>query len=127
MEDTTRVNNGMTIVCTFNPLLDAVYSMLSPDFIKAGAIARDVAAGLGFPGAPMIFVRTIPDAPEQAAAPPVPTFDYPDIDGNMHTFTTTQFTDFYRAMRDLLHEMQIQTDVMAAGGTPVWPSQTMAI
>lgn len=56
-----------------------------------------------------------------------PTQMYPDIAGAPHSFTVAMFVAFLRAVAQLDSALQTQAGVMANGGTPAWPSQTVAI
>lgn len=52
---------------------------------------------------------------------------YPDASSVPHVFSLAQFATFLQAVAALVSALTTQAGVMAAGGTPSWPSQTTAI
>jgi len=107
-ELTTRKANGIAITCTTDSTIDATYALDDKTLAEIGSVARDVSSGLGFPLG-------------------LPTFSYPDINSQLHTFSETIFVDLYKSMRDLVSDLTTQAGVMAQGGTPVWPEQSATI
>lgn len=100
---------GITITSTGNAGISATYALDDTTLSQISSVARDAASGLGLP---------------QNAS----TFDYPDIDGNMgHAFSATDIQNLYKAMRDLVANLQEQLAVAKQGGTPAWPSQSVTI
>lgn len=104
----TRKANGIAITCTSDATINATYALDDRTVATVGSIARDVASGLDFPAG-------------------ATTYDQPDIDGVPHTFTEPQWIALYKAMRDMVSALAAQRDVMAGGGTPVWPDQSATI
>jgi hypothetical protein len=104
----TRKANGIAITCTSDATINATYALDDRTVATVGSIARDVASGLDFPAG-------------------ATTYDQPDIDGVAHTFTEPQWIALYKAMRDLVSALGAQRDIMAGGGSPVWPPQTATI
>lgn len=82
------LGTGLQIVSTGTPTLNATYALDSTTLDQVGALARDCAAGLGFPlGAQ--------------------TFSYPDLSGNPHTFTPAAIQDLYKALRDYVFNLTV--------------------
>lgn len=55
------------------------------------------------------------------------TQPYPDIIGVPQMFSVPVFIAFLRAVASLVSALQTQAGVMANGGTPAWPAQTVEI
>ena len=104
----TRIGNGITITYTGNSAINAVYGLTDDIVAEIGVVARDYAASLGMPAA-------------------ITSCIYEDLSGANHAFTPTQMVDFYKAIRDMRYLLQVQHDIMAAGGTPDWPTQSATI
>jgi hypothetical protein len=104
----TKLGAGIAITSTGTPALNATYALDQVTLDEVGALARDCAAGLGFP---------------QGAS----TFAYPDIAGTPRTFTPPEMQALYRAMRDMVFLLNEAMATMAAGGSPSWPVQTAVI
>lgn len=104
-----KITQGIAITCTSNPSgLNATYALDSETMVQIGSVARDVGAGLGFPGGGSLFT-------------------YPDIAGQPHSFTEPQLMACYQAMRNLLWIMNTQVGIIKQGGTPEWPAQNATI
>jgi hypothetical protein len=104
----TRLAVGIAITSTGTPALDTTYSLDQITLDQIGSVARDAAAGLGLPlGAS--------------------TFSYPDITGSPRSFTSVSIRDLYKAMRDLVFELNTQAAIATQGGTAEWPVQSVTI
>jgi len=95
----TIVAPGVQVNYTTNSALNAVYPLDFASMATVGAIARDAASGLGFPGG-------------------LGTYSYSDITGTPHDFTVSEFTAFYRVTRDYISAVQTAvSDRSMHGGT----------
>lgn len=103
-----KIGAGLAVTSTATPALDATYSLATADFAALGSIARDASSGLGLPGG--------------GATAPVK-----DIDGTPHDFPEADVIALYKAERDYIAALGAQRDIMADGGTPVWPPATATI
>lgn len=52
---------------------------------------------------------------------------HPDIAGAVHSFSVDEFVAFWRAVMQLLWQINAQADAMRAGGTPAWPEQSATL
>ena len=104
----SKLEFGIAITSTGTPALDATYALDPVTLDEIGSVARDAAAGLGLPGG-------------------LSTFTYPDITGTPHTFAAADIQNLYKAMRNLLLQLNEQEATQAAGGTPTWPAQSATI
>lgn len=102
-----RIGAGLTLSCTGDPALSATYALDRTTMDQIGSVARDVAAGLGFPDGE--------------------TFEYPDAAGLPHVFTPERLIGLYKAQRQVLSRINTQAAVLANGGVPSWPDQTATI
>lgn len=103
-----KISAGISVVSTAASSLNATYALDSITLDQIKGVANDAASGLGLPGGGS-------------------TFTYPDISGSPHDFTATQIQNIYKAMRDLLLQLNTQAAIEAAGGQPNWPAQTATI
>lgn len=103
-----KLSLGIAITSTDAPAISGTYALDSVTLDQIGAVARDFMTGLGLP-----FDAEF--------------FDYPDATGAMHTFTGPEIASLYKAMRDMIAQLQGQAAVMRHGGTPAWPEQTATI
>ncbi len=87
-------------------MLDATYSLLDTSILAARAL--DIEVGFGLPGG-------------------ATTYEYPDVDGVLHTFTASDVVNLYLVVRDLVADMQQQCWILKNGGTPNWPHQKATI
>jgi len=55
------------------------------------------------------------------------TLEYPDASGTPHNFTVVEFVAFLKAVSALVSALTTQSGIMAHGGTPSWPSQSVTI
>lgn len=106
VEMASRVALGIAV--TGYAGLTATYALDQLTLDQIGSVARDAASGLGFPNN-------------------LSTFTYPDQGGSPHAFTEAQVISLYKAMRDLMLNLNTQSQVMRFGGTPIWPSQASII
>jgi hypothetical protein len=104
----TKFAAGIAITSTGTPALNATYALDQTTLDQIGAVARDVAGGLGLPGGGA-------------------SFSYPDIAGVPRSFTAANVQALYRAMRDLVFALDTQAAIANAGGVPAWPAQTATI
>lgn len=81
------LGSGLQVTSNSNSALNATYALDPVTLSQVGAVAVDVAAGLGFPQN-------------------VSTFSYPDIIGTSHTFNEGQFTSLYVQMRNYIATVQ---------------------
>lgn len=103
-----KLKEGIIIICTSDRSLNATYAIDQGRVDTIGGVAHDATSGFGFPS-------------------DLPYFDYADIDGVSHRFDETHIVSFYKATRDLMHGLVTQAQIMADGGTPVWPSNEVTI
>jgi len=104
----SRVTAGIAITSTGTPSLDCTMALDAVTMDQIKSVASDFQNGFGLPG-------------------DLPTFTYPDINGQPRTFTGAQLVALYRAQRNLLFVLNSQAAVMAHGGPPSWPNQTANI
>src|SRR5260221_8745451 len=103
-----KLGLGLAVTSTGTPQINATYALDDLTLTQVGSVARDAASGLGLPGG-------------QAS------FSYPDATGQPRALTSTNVQALYKAMRDIVWQLQMQYAVLAAGGTPVWPEQKATI
>ena len=104
----TKLATGIAITSTSTAALSTTYALDDVTLAQIGSVAQDAAAGLGLPGGGATFV-------------------YPDINSVPRTFTSAQIIALYKAMRDLVFQLQTQAAIAAAGGVPVYPAQSATI
>lgn len=102
-----KVAAGITITSTGTPALNATFALDDITLTEIGSVARD-SFNMGLPGG-------------------LATFIYPDINGTPRTFTAAQIQGCYKAMRDLMLNLNTAYATLAQGGTPTWPSQSATI
>jgi hypothetical protein len=105
---TACVAAGIAITCTSNPALNETFALDDTTMAQIGSVARDAASGLGLPMN-------------------LPVFIYPNLAGEPCQFTHDQVVGIYKAMRDLLFQLNTQAAIMAHGGQPSWPVQAATI
>lgn len=122
VEEMTRIGQGIAATSTGTPAASATYPLDDASVALLGSVARDIAAGLGMPdsGVP-------PTGVTRATPVPPGTFAYADLDGVKHDLDAPQVTALYTGQRDLRATLAAQADVMAEGGTPAWPDQSVTI
>lgn len=104
----SKLAEGIQITSTGTQSLSATYALDDLTLAQIGSIARDAASGLGLPGGGN-------------------TFSYPDISGVPKSLSAANVQALYKAMRDLVWQLNTQFAVLAQGGTPSWPAQTATI
>lgn len=102
------INSGLQIVSDASPALNGTYAIDPATMASLGSLARDVASGMGFPLGTATYV-------------------YNDLFGGPHTFTTTQFTSLYIAMRNYLTTLNIAVTDLANGNFASLPPQPQTI
>jgi hypothetical protein len=103
-----KIAAGIAITSTGTPAISATYALDQVTLDQIGAVARDAGAGLGLPGG-------------------LPTFTYPDIEGEPQTLSQANVIALYKAMRDLLFALNTTAATLAAGGDADWPVQSVTI
>lgn len=99
-----RRANGIAITSKSDQTDNATYPLDDAALITIGPVARDVSSGLGLPNN-------------------ANTWAFADLAGVSHDLKSNQVTGLYIDMRDMVSLLQAQAQIMAGGGTPVWPDQ----
>jgi len=103
-----KAAQGIAITSLTAPVLNATYALDPVTLDQIGSVARDTAAGLGLPGGAVIFT-------------------YPDINSVPCTFTEPQIQGLYKAMRDLVFQLDMTAAQLQAGAAVTWPVQAATI
>lgn len=103
----SKLLDGIVLTCTGTPAVSGTYAM---DEVSARQI-YDIG----------LYASQFSTFPGGSIQP------YPDVDGMPHNFTTTQFVAFLQVVAPLISDMNIQAQILAQGGTPVWPTQVGTI
>jgi hypothetical protein len=104
----SKVAVGLVLTSTSTPTLNATYAL--------DDVSTDQIFQIG------LYAAQFAMFPSGAA-----TQSYPDVSGIPHVFTVTQFVAFLHAVAALISGLTTQAGVMAGGGNPVWPSQSVVI
>lgn len=104
----SKLAAGLVVTSIGASALNATYGLDQVSQDQLWNIALGLAAGLGFPGG-------------------ASTFAYPDITGTPRTFTSAQFTNLAKAVRDYVFAANTQAAIAAQGGTASWPTATATI
>lgn len=102
------VAQGITVTSSGLPALDGTYaldSVSTAQIFQIGTFANSFG----------IFPNGGPNQP------------YPDISSAVHVFNVPTFVSFLLAVASLMSDLQTQTGIMSAGGTPAWPPMTATI
>ena len=99
---------SIEVTSTGTPDINAAYSLGSNALSQIGMVARDVAAGFGFPSGEA-------------------TFQYPDAAGILHDLTEANIQDLYKAMRSQIASITSAVQTLALGGAAVIPSNAVTI
>lgn len=103
-----KIAVGIAITSTSTPALNATYAL---DEVSAGQIYQ-----IG------LYAAQMTTFPSGGTVQP-----YPDASGMPHNFSVPQFIAFLKAVAPLVSNLNSQAQIMAHGGTPVWPAQTAVI
>jgi hypothetical protein len=95
--------SGLVLTFTGTPSLDGTYALDPGSIANLNGVYLGVAVGAGFPGGGS-------------------TFSWPDVTETLHSFTTTNFTNFGLAVRNYLYELS-----QAAITDGPWPSNAVTI
>lgn len=103
------IANGCQVESTGTPSINGTYAIDQASLLNVIALALGIVAGDDFPGG-------------------ATTYDYPDITGNMVTFSsTTLFLDFALALRDYVAALIHTFNVLQNSGSATWPTLPMTI
>ena len=103
-----RLASGLHITCTGNAAVSGTYALDPTSTAQVFQIGT--------------FAKAFGFFPSGGS-----TQMYPDSSGSQHTFTVAQFVAFLTALAALVSQLETQAGVVAAGGTPSWPSQSATI
>ena len=100
------ISSGLVVLCTGNPSLDALYPVDQVTQNQITSIAEYVD-----------ITGTFPNKQTMLTWP----------DGELHSFTISQFVEFAEAVADFVAAVEIAANTMAQGGTPMWPTNQATI
>ena len=112
-----KIADGITLTCTSIPDINGTYAYDQITQTDLAGIAATIGLSAVGGGTAMF-----PDGTTSG-------YQYPQQGGFPITVfpSVTAFQKFYLAYAMLLQQLRTQTSIMAAGGTPSWPSQSVDI
>jgi hypothetical protein len=102
------MSGGITLTSTGTPALNGTYSTMPNALINISGIASSIVNGLGLPGGGT-------------------TFNYRDTSGVAHTFDSSHFIEFAKAVRDFVYQCEETLNTIQLGGTATFPSNQITI
>jgi hypothetical protein len=100
---------GVTVIFTQNPSLTSLYGLDPVSMDQVGTLARDTASGFGFPGGSI-------------------SFQYPDFNSNLLSFSALEIQQLYIALRDYTNSVyQAVTALVFQLQGAVMPDTTVTV
>ena len=99
---------GVQVTSTATPSLNGTYALDQVSQNQITAIAAGIAAGKGLPGGGT-------------------TFNWPDVTGAQHAFSSTNFTNLASAMESYVYSFMQAIATLVGGGSATMPTQPITI